>query len=120
MAKVLIETSARHIHLSLEDLKTLFGKDYFDVIQGQEEGLAIKPSPEGVFRVLDKLSLSVEDILYVGDTSTDMQTGKSAGAYTVGVLWGFRDRDVIENEGAEYIVETVNDLEKLLICLKNG
>ena len=32
------------------------------------------------------------------DTNTDMQTGKSAGMYTIGVTWGFRDRsELVEN-----------------------
>lgn len=85
-------------------IETLFGKDYFDVIQGQQEGVAIKPSPEGVFQILEKLSLTAEDILYLGDTSTDMKTGKSAGAFTVGALWGFRERKELEENHADAII----------------
>ena len=39
--------------------------------------------------------------MYIGDTKTDMQTGKSAGMYTVGALWGFRDRRELEENGAD-------------------
>ena len=85
-------------------IETLFGKDYFDVIQGQKEGVAIKPSPEGVFQILETLSLTAEDILYLGDTSTDMKTGKSAGAFTVGALWGFRERAELEENHADAII----------------
>lgn len=85
-------------------IETLFGKDYFDVIQGQKEGVAIKPSPEGVFQILERLSLTAEDILYLGDTSTDMKTGKSAGAFTVGALWGFREREELEENHADAII----------------
>lgn len=85
-------------------IETLFGKDYFDVIQGQKEGVAIKPSPEGVFQILEELSLTAEDILYLGDTSTDMKTGKSAGAFTVGALWGFRERAELEENHADAII----------------
>ena len=85
-------------------IETLFGKGYFDVIQGQQEGVAIKPSPEGVFQILKKLSLTAEDILYLGDTSTDMKTGKSAGAFTVGALWGFREREELEENHADAII----------------
>lgn len=85
-------------------VETLFGKECFDVLQGQEEGMAIKPSPEGVFRILEKLSLKPEDILYLGDTSTDMKTGKSAGAFTVGALWGFRDRAELEENHADAVI----------------
>ncbi|MCI9232188.1 MAG: HAD family hydrolase [Lachnospiraceae bacterium] len=86
-------------------VETLYGKGYFDVIEGQKEGLAIKPSPDGVFRILERLSLGAEDLLYLGDTATDMKTGKGAGAFTVGALWGFRDRAELEEGGADAVIE---------------
>lgn len=85
-------------------VETLFGEGYFDKIQGQKEGVAIKPSPEGVFQVLEELHLTAEEILYLGDTATDMKTGKSAGAFTVGALWGFREREELEESHADAII----------------
>ena len=95
-------------------IETLFGKDYFDVIQGQKENVAIKPSPEGVFQILEQLGLTANDILYLGDTSTDMRTGKSAGAFTVGALWGFREREELEENHADAIIEHPLDLLNFL------
>ncbi len=86
-------------------IETLFGEGYFDVIWGQMENVPIKPSPEGVFRILEQLSLTPQDILYLGDTATDMKTGKGAGAYTVGALWGFRERKELEDNHADAIIE---------------
>lgn len=85
-------------------IEELFGADYFDCIQGQKSQVAIKPSPEGVFMILEQLKLSIEDIIYVGDTSTDMKTGKNAGALTVGVLWGFREQKELEENQADFII----------------
>ena len=90
---------------TIQVIETLFGKGYFDVIQGQKENVPIKPSPEGVFRILEQLRLIASDILYLGDTLTDMKTGKSAGAFTVGALWGFRDRKELEEGRADAIIE---------------
>lgn len=86
-------------------IEALFGKDYFDVILGQTDKVAIKPSPEGVFVILDKLGVRPEETLYLGDTSTDMKTGKSAGAFTVGALWGFRDYKELFDNHADAIIE---------------
>lgn len=86
-------------------IETLFGRGYFDVIQGQEDGLAIKPSPEGVYRIARQFDIRTEDILYLGDTSTDMRTGRNAGAFTVGALWGFRDRKELEENHADAVIE---------------
>ncbi len=84
---------------------TLFGEGYFDVVQGQIAGMEKKPSPAGVFRILKQLELTAEDVLYLGDTGTDMQTGKSAGAVTIGALWGFREREELLENHADYVIE---------------
>ncbi len=39
-----------------------------------------------------------------------MKTGKSAGMYTVGVLWGFRNRKELEENGADAIIEKPKEL----------
>ena len=85
-------------------IESLFGRDCFDCIQGQKDDVAIKPSPEGVFHILKQLRIHAEDILYLGDTATDMKTGKNADAFTVGALWGFRDRAELEEGGADAII----------------
>lgn len=85
-------------------VETLFGKDCFDMIQGQQEGLPIKPDPQGVFRICEKWQISPGEILYLGDTATDMKTGKGAGAFTVGALWGFREREELEESHADAII----------------
>lgn len=90
---------------TLTVIRDIFGDDCFTVVQGQMEGIARKPSPEGVFCILDKLSLTPEEILYLGDTGTDMQTGKSAGAFTIGALWGFRTREELIKNHADAIIE---------------
>lgn len=99
---------------TVDVIETLFGKNYFDRIQGQTEGIAIKPSPEGVFLILREWKMAPEDILYLGDTGTDMRTGKSAGAFTVGALWGFRERGELEEGGADALIGHPMDLLEYL------
>ena len=93
----------------------LFGDDVFDVEQGQVPEIEKKPSPEGVYMISEKLGIPVEEMLYVGDTNTDMQTGKNAGAFTVGVLWGFRDRKELEENHADAIIAAPQELLKYLL-----
>ncbi len=85
-------------------IETLFGRDCFDEIRGQQENTAIKPSPEGVFRISQQLGLKQEEILYLGDTATDMRTGRNAGVLTLGALWGFRDSAELLEGGADALV----------------
>ena len=70
----------------------IFG-DLIDICRGQREDCPIKPDPTAVYEVIKELGVNKEDCVYCGDTITDMETGKNAGIYTVGVLWGFRGID---------------------------
>lgn len=90
---------------TVEVIHTIFGENCFDVVRGQMDGVPKKPSPEGVFKILEELSLNPEDILYLGDTGTDMKTGKSSGAFTIGALWGFRQKEELIENGADAIIE---------------
>ena len=99
--------------------KRMFG-DTIDLVVGSTDDRPNKPAPDGVYYALEKLNSKLENTVFVGDADTDILTANNAGLASIGVLWGFRDREVIEKEGAKYIVETVKDLEKLLISLKNG
>ncbi len=100
---------------TVDVVETLFGAGYFDEILGQTEDRPKKPHPEGVFYLAEKLGVHIEDIAYVGDTGTDMMTGKQAGARTLGVLWGFRDRAELEKYEADVIIDKPEDiLEQVL------
>lgn len=94
----------------------LFGAELIDICYGGRDGVALKPDPSGVFEIMNELDVSKEECLYIGDTATDMKTGKGADLYTVGVLWGFRDREELENSGADVIIshpsEIVNIAER--------
>lgn len=95
-------------------IETLFGKGYFDVILGQTEQIPIKPSPEGVYAILEKLGIDASQALYLGDTATDMKTGKGAGLFTVGALWGFRDYKELSDNHADAIIERPEELLEYL------
>ena len=99
--------------------KRMFG-DTIDLVVGSTDDRPNKPAPDGVYYALEILGSKLENTVFVGDADTDILTANNAGLVSIGVLWGFRDREVIEKEGAKYIVSTVKDLEKLLISLKNG
>ncbi len=99
--------------------KRMFG-DNIDLVVGSSDARPNKPAPDGVYYALDVLGSELENTVFVGDADTDILTAKNANLISIGVLWGFRDREIIEAAGAEYIVETVKDLENLLISMKNS
>lgn len=92
-----------------------YKKGYFDCIIGQKTGSYLKPHPGEVLNVMQKMNVAPKDCVYVGDTDTDMKTGKNAGLYTIGVLWGFRDRNELEANGADVIVATPEELYHTIV-----
>ena len=91
-------------------IEALFGKGTFTKIYGQREGIPLKPDAQALHSILEELELSKEECVYIGDTKTDMLTGKSADVFTVGVLWGFRDREELEQYQADVIISSPKEL----------
>ena len=96
-------------------VKEIYGDGYFAFVTGQTDGGPLKPDPAVVLNVIKEFGVEKSECIYVGDTSTDMKTGKNAGLYTVGVLWGFRGREELLDNGADVLIEKP---EELLNCIK--
>lgn len=93
-------------------VNALFG-DTFDFVIGQSDAIRRKPAPDAPLKAAEILAVTAEECLYIGDTGTDMETGKAADMHTIGVLWGFRDRKELEENGAERLAEKPEDILKL-------
>ncbi|MBU0996877.1 MAG: HAD family hydrolase [Firmicutes bacterium] len=93
----------------------IFGEHLFSSVTGKKEGYLPKPDPQMLLEILNKISVNNQDeILYIGDTLTDMLTAKNAGLNKVGVLWGFRDLEEIKSGNPEMIVNHPSEIISLL------
>ncbi|MDP4118628.1 MAG: HAD family hydrolase [Bacillota bacterium] len=81
----------------------LFGDKLIDICRGAKEGVPLKPDPTVVVEVMKAFHITSDECLYIGDTAVDMMTGKNAGIYSIGVLWGFRGADELREGGANEI-----------------
>lgn len=86
----------------------------FDVIRGKVEGLPVKPDPAGTRLLLEALGANPETTLFVGDSNVDIRTGHNVGMTACGVSWGFRARETLVAAGAEFIADTVDQLETVI------
>lgn len=89
-------------------------KDYFgelvDIAVGEREGIAKKPAPDSVIEAMRVLGANKEEVLYIGDSDTDMETAINANVDSIGVTWGFRDKELLIETGAKYIAEKPMDI----------
>ena len=77
-----------------------------------------KPAPDMVFKAMK--AIGVEACIYVGDSEVDIRTARNAGVPCVSVLWGFRDREVLEAEGGRYFCADAAELPALLEEIVRG
>lgn len=85
-------------------VKRYFPNVAFDAIFGAQDTFPIKPHPAGANLMVKRFDCKAEEVLYVGDTSVDMQTAKNAGLTAIGVLWGFRKEAELVRAKADYII----------------
>ena len=90
---------------TIDVVEKVFGKHYFDYILGYKDEETKKPSPYGALLIAKELDVLPKDCIYVGDTDTDMQTGRNAKMFSVGVTWGFRAKEELEKNGANKVID---------------
>ena len=89
----------------------------FVAVEGQKPGGPVKPNPQIVYAVLAAYgdnAPAMNEILYVGDSDTDMETAANLNIESVGVTWGFRPREEIIAAGACHIVDTPQEVLRYL------
>ena len=91
-------------------VERMFGSQIFDAVMGQSDSVRKKPAPDGPLKIAEQFGIKPEECMYLGDSGTDMQTGKAAGMYTVGVLWGYREKEELLKNGADYLVDSPEDI----------
>lgn len=91
----------------------LFG-NLFDSIMGLRPDIPAKPDPTAALMVMEELGVKPFESAFVGDTSMDIAVGVNSGAYPVGVLYGFREKDELEAAGAKEFANNAQELRKIL------
>jgi phosphoglycolate phosphatase len=93
--------------------RTYFG-NLIPVAIGETNEIKRKPAPDSIFTAVKELGSSLSSTVLVGDSETDVQTAKNAGIPCIGVTWGFRCREVLRSEGADYLIDTPKELLTLI------
>lgn len=97
-----------------QDLGKKYFNGIFDLIIGQKEGLNIKPAPDSIYEILKILKTDKKDAVYIGDSDVDFMTAKNSGLDFIGVTWGFRGRSFLENLGTKTIVDSTEEIMKII------
>lgn len=99
---------------AVKELCKKYFSDYLEIAIGETKQIKRKPAPDTVYEAMKQLNAKKEECIYVGDSEVDVQTSKNAGISCIGVTWGFRTREVLEKEGAEYVIDTPEEIFEVL------
>lgn len=86
-----------------------------DLVQGQEEGVPLKPDPRAALSIAEKFGAKASECLIVGDGETDVMTAKRAGMDCISVLWGYRKKEQLEAAGARVFASNFVELSEIIL-----
>jgi phosphoglycolate phosphatase len=86
---------------------------YCDVFVSRDGVGKVKPHPDHLTSVMKALRVSGAEAVMVGDHVLDILAGKKVGMKTVGVLTGTIKREEFEKAGADYILSSVSEIDRL-------
>jgi HAD superfamily hydrolase (TIGR01549 family) len=86
----------------------------FETVVTRESTWRLKPHPSPIEHAAQALALPVEACVMVGDTTMDVLAARRAGAWAVGVLCGFGEREELERAGAHVILPHTAQVASLL------
>lgn len=98
-------------HKSLSELThDLQIAEYISYLVGADDVVKAKPDPEPVLKTLSAMGFKANEALVVGDMNVDILMGRNAGAKTCGVTYGNGTKQELEEAGADYLIDSIDEL----------
>lgn len=85
---------------------------FFTQIYGGNSFATKKPDPEGARQLLEENGVRPEEAAIVGDSHVDIETGRNAGLWTVGVRYGFAPH-TLEEALPDVLVDQPHELAEV-------
>lgn len=111
--KIAVLSNKRHEN-TIKIVENLFGKDFFDLIVGQQINVPLKPDPTSLLGIIKHFKLENEEVLYVGDSDTDMITANNAQIKKVAVTYGYRNYETLKKFQPSFIVDNFKEILQIV------
>lgn len=99
---------------NIKSLNKMYFSEYIKTATGESKDIKRKPAPHMVYKAINELSADIENAVYIGDSEVDIYTAKNANMHCVSVCWGFRDKEYLKEQGAEYLIDEPCELLEFL------
>ena len=88
-----------------------------DLVLGHIDNMKVKPDPEGANLLISKMNVDKKDVVYIGDSSTDIKTAENAGIDSLSVTWGFRSEEELKPVAHKLIYNPQEIIDYVIKCL---
>ncbi len=105
----------KYYDLSCLVLQKLDLISHFSLVLGGNSLPKMKPDPMPILEVISKFSLPPQSTIIIGDSSNDIDSGKSAGILTCAVSYGFKTKEELESYHPDFLIDHFSELENIFI-----
>jgi phosphoglycolate phosphatase len=89
----------------------------FDEVRGGMPSVPLKPMPDAALDIASRLAVKPCETAFIGDSEVDVETGRAFGAgLTLGVSWGFRDKEVLVQAGADVVADNCGEVLQAILA----
>lgn len=92
-------------------------QDYFSVVIGSEEVKEPKPNPSGILLACKELYRGHDNVIYVGDSATDIEAAKNMGGFSIACVF---DQAKEEELKSSKPCEMVYHMKEIIKIIKEG
>lgn len=85
----------------------------FEIIRGTTGIDPVKPDPQAGLRIIRDFGIAPEQAVFIGDSPADIQTAKACGSFAVGVSWGLRSAEELQQNRADVIISRPDEIFSL-------
>ena len=98
----------------VKELCEYYFSEYVSVAIGEGGDVVCKPDTSGVEKACRLLDSDLGRTIYVGDADTDINTAKNGGMPCISVLWGYRDKEFLVENGGNLFADEPKDIVKII------
>lgn len=105
-----IAVVSNKIHPAVVQLCREYFPGLIDFSLGEDPIRPKKPHPAMLEYAIEKMKVTKEETLYIGDSEVDIETALNTGVNYISVDWGFKTHEFLVQHNSQNIVSTVKEL----------
>ena len=114
--KVLIVATSKPTIFATKILENFYLSKYFTFVSGSNfDGSRVRKSEVIQYALEINNIKDLSEVVMIGDRKHDIYGAKEVGLDSIGVLYGYGDYEELYNSGANYIVNSVEELRALIM-----